>query len=45
MTMGLPPAAPPSRISSGCWAFISEQNVTTEKFEDYDGDRWVIVGQ
>ena len=22
-----------------------EQNVTTEKFEDYDGDRWVIVGE
>ena len=22
-----------------------EQNVTTEKFEDYDGDRWVIVGR
>ena len=21
-----------------------EQNVTTEKFEDFDGDRWVIVG-
>lgn len=21
-----------------------EQNVTTEKFEDYDGDRWVIFG-
>lgn len=25
MTMGLPPAAPPSRISSGCWAFISSK--------------------
>lgn len=25
MTMGLPPAAPPSRISSGCWAFISSR--------------------
>ena len=23
----------------------TEQNVTTEKFEDYDGDRWVIVGE
>lgn len=22
-----------------------EQNVTTEKFEDFDGDRWVIVGE
>ena len=22
-----------------------EQNVTTEKFEDHDGDRWVIVGE
>ena len=22
-----------------------EQNVTTEKFEDYDGDRWMIVGE
>lgn len=22
-----------------------EQNVTTERFEDYDGDRWVIVGE
>ena len=22
-----------------------KQNVTTEKFEDYDGDRWVIVGE
>ena len=22
-----------------------EQNVTTEKFEDFDGDRWVIVGR
>ena len=21
-----------------------EQNVTTEKFEDYDGERWVIIG-
>lgn len=21
-----------------------EQNITTEKFEDYDGDRWVIFG-
>lgn len=22
-----------------------EQNVTTEQYEDYDGDRWVIVGE
>jgi len=22
-----------------------EQNVTTEKFEDYDGERWVIIGE
>ena len=22
-----------------------EQNVTTEKYEDYDGERWVIVGE
>ena len=22
-----------------------EQNVTTEKFEDYDGERWVILGE
>ena len=22
-----------------------EQNVTTEKFEDFDGERWVIVGE
>ena len=22
-----------------------EQNVTTERFEDFDGDRWVIVGE
>ena len=22
-----------------------EQNVTTEKFEDFDGDRWIIVGE
>ena len=22
-----------------------EQNVTTETFEDFDGDRWVIVGE
>lgn len=22
-----------------------EQNVTTERYEDYDGDRWVIVGE
>lgn len=21
-----------------------EQNVTTEKFEDYDGERWVVIG-
>ena len=21
-----------------------EQNVTTEKYEDYDGERWVILG-
>ena len=21
-----------------------EQNVTTEKYEDYDGERWVIIG-
>jgi len=21
-----------------------EQNVTTEKFEDFDGERWVIFG-
>lgn len=22
-----------------------EQNVTTEKYEDYDGERWVIIGE
>jgi hypothetical protein len=22
-----------------------EQNITTEKFEDYDGERWVILGE
>ena len=22
-----------------------EQNVTTDKFEDYDGERWVIIGE
>ena len=22
-----------------------EQNVTTEKYEDYDGERWVIFGE
>ncbi len=27
---------------AGC---LLEQNVTTEKFEDFDGDRWVIVGE
>ena len=21
-----------------------EQNVTTEKFEDFDGERWVVIG-
>lgn len=25
-------------------AVYFEQNVTTEKFEDYDGERWVILG-
>jgi hypothetical protein len=22
-----------------------EQNVTTEKYEDFDGERWVIIGE
>lgn len=26
-------------------AMYFEQNVTTEQFEDFDGDRWVIVGE
>ncbi len=42
---GSPPAGPPSRISNGCWASTSSKNVTTEQYEDYDGDRWVIVGE
>ncbi len=25
-------------------AVYYEQNVTTERFEDYDGDRWIILG-
>jgi hypothetical protein len=25
-------------------AVYFEQNVTTEKFEDFDGERWVIFG-
>jgi hypothetical protein len=26
-------------------AIYFEQNVTTEKFEDYDGERWVILNE
>ena len=26
-------------------AVYFEQNVTTEKFEDYDGERWVVLGE
>ena len=26
-------------------AVYFEQNVTTEQFEDYDGERWAIVGE
>ena len=22
-----------------------EQNVTTEKYEDFDGERWVVLGE
>jgi len=25
-------------------AVYFEQNVTTEKFEDFDGERWIILG-
>ena len=30
------------RISNVSWLFTMEQNVTTEKFEDFDGERWII---
>lgn len=26
-------------------AVYFEQNVTSEKFEDYDGERWVVLGE
>lgn len=35
-----------NRISRDCfWKVYYEQNVTTEKYEDYDGERWVIFGE
>jgi len=26
-------------------AIYFEQNVTTDEFEDYDGERWVVLGE
>ena len=44
MVAGLVPAVPGGTVHAKAEG-ESEQNVTTEKFEDFDGDRWVIVGE
>ena len=31
------------RTPSACWGLYFEQNATTEKYEDFDGERWIVL--
>ena len=31
------------RTPSACWGVYFEQNATTEKYEDFDGERWIVL--
>ena len=43
--IGFPPRRASEQDLKRMLGVYFEQNVTTEKFEDHDGDRWVIVGE